>query len=157
MNAYGQHRAKVLSEFETIDGYVKCCELGYPTEVLPNGKLRAGNDLTDCYWYSLIELDLGELRGELRRGRLVLTPNKFPYDLAQGIEHYILWRVGCSDDDDGGVQLSPETIARYIDEESGLKANSQQIRYFFMPQALKSMPEIPHCHLVVLLKWMLIF
>lgn len=70
-----------------------------------------------------------------------LVPNDFPYYMANGLEHWVLWKLGgpCSDED---VARAKQELVR----EHGLDAN--QIIHWVNPPNLQSLPAIDHVHII---------
>ncbi len=73
---------------------------------------------------------------EPRGTRLVLRPNDFPYNLASGLRHDVLWSEG--------GPLDEVAIAAYI----ALNFAGHETLHFVNPPALQSVPTIFHVHII---------
>ena len=70
--------------------------------------------------------------------QVVFVKNDFPYNLAPGIEHYLLWSTH---------DLSDEEIEAYL--EAHPVAGCEARLVFVNPQELQSIPEIRHAHVLL--------
>lgn len=68
----------------------------------------------------------------------VLVPNNFPYYTADGIEHWVLWKLGevCSDED---IEEAKGTLSERFGDD---------MIHWVNPPHLKSLPEIDHVHIL---------
>lgn len=69
---------------------------------------------------------------------IVFRENDFPYNLDEGIKHYLLW---------SNQDLSPLDIEECIKEHT---AGAIETLWFINPVQLKSIPELWHAHVMVL-------
>lgn len=76
------------------------------------------------------------LRGA-RRGSPVLVPNRFPYWVAPGIEHWVLWSLS-------GPVHSAAAIRAAITAQRPSWA--REVTWFENPPAAKTIPELWHIH-----------
>jgi len=77
--SYQLHKIKVLRKWESLEDYCKVKILKWGYFKLPNGKYKANHYIF----------------GWKKEG---LTLANFPYFLEEGVEHYILWLIGYSDE-----------------------------------------------------------
>lgn len=76
---------------------------------------------------------------DIESGRVVVfRKNDFPYNLDNGVEHFLLW---------SNQDLSPDEIDVYIQENTH---GALDTLYFINPAELKSIPELWHAHVMVL-------
>jgi len=118
--------------------------------------------------------EVGEKGDErrLRPQRRIVVRNDFPYYFEDGIEHWCLWKLGCTDDanyddNDGGPEDQGEVTEKDIEwaqRQLVLDGNSSlnsavrnrgvivDTLYWVNPPHLKSVPGIDHAHILCLRK-----
>lgn len=78
---------------------------------------------------------------EISQVRKKLCPNDFPYYMADGIEHWCLWKL-CEDITNDDVEEAKEDIRRRHGDELDFLT-------WRNPPHLKSLPDIDHIHLLI--------
>jgi hypothetical protein len=107
---------------------------------------RKGIDATYCSFADYVKINLLQWQAVMRDGkyvaratrsskRSVLMLNEYPYHLAPGITHAVLWST---------VPLSPSTIIRRIRREF-----DGQFVWFTNTYHRQSIPSLWHCHVMV--------
>lgn len=74
--------------------------------------------------------------------RICLARNDHPYFFEDGVEHWVLWKLGSLAVREDEVLAA----AKRLQEEIGV----QRLTWFQNPPALMSIPEIQHAHIIVL-------
>jgi len=78
--------------------------------------------------------------------RTVLVPNDFPYSMAPGIHHYILWKWG--------GDVTPEEIDQakldFKNDNYSDHTKVIDVLHWINPPHLKSLPDIDHVHILTL-------
>jgi hypothetical protein len=161
---YAQHRELVREEYWSLEDYIKIHELGfeYQMEMETGRKMakttRGRNFDSSSLFAASSPSPSSSAWIAFERGGLLLTKNKFPYDLDPSIDHYLLWKIPSfsstlSSEEQGEQEeqkpLDISMIEKFL-MESGLRNNSKNIRYFFNPPRLQSVQGVPHCQLMVL-------
>ena len=70
---------------------------------------------------------------------VVFRKNDFPYNLEEGVEHFLLW---------SNQDLSPDEIDTYIQEHT-VSLDPLDTLWFVNPTELKSIPDLWHAHVMV--------
>lgn len=82
------------------------------------------------------------IRSPAQQGRLLLATNDFPYNFEDGIQHFVLWKLG-------GAVLESEISDAISEIISKASPDPVECVSYVNPLALKSIPEIDHAHILV--------
>lgn len=124
---YEVFRYHLRRQYKSVIDYILISKLGF----------EKAKHQEDGLWQATPQLK------DFDQVRKVLAPNDFPYYMAHGILHYVLWKTkeNINDEDVIGAR---EDLHRMMDLEDTL--------YWVNPPHLKSLPEIDHVHFLCLLK-----
>ena len=80
--------------------------------------------------------------------RTVLSLNDFPYYFDEGIEHWVVWKLGGGisviEIDNGKMQILTEAGCSNME----LINDSSVFLHWLNPPELKSLPDVDHCHIL---------
>jgi hypothetical protein len=120
---YEIFRYHLRRQYKSVIDYILISKLGFE-KVQTNG-----------LWQALPQLkDFGEVRK-------ILVLNDFPYYMAYGITHYVLWKTNENVTEED-IEEAQEDLKTMMDVEDML--------YWANPPHLKSLPEIDHVHFLCL-------
>jgi hypothetical protein len=129
--AYQQHRLQVLAEYKSLPDFILYSKFQQARQWNP-----------DIHkWY--VPAPKPSFH-DPPHAKVVLVPNDFPYFVAEGIEHWVLWKRG----GDGTIhpgEINQATLSTF----SSACNISNRILYWENPPHLKSLPEIDHVHILV--------
>ena len=122
---YRQHRLQVKETYDSMYDYIIHSKFQLPREY---------NQDTNR-WRVLVSDDDGTWED-----RTVLVPNDFPYFTADGIDHWVLWKLGGTVDQEDVKQALASLHHDW---------NLSDTIYWENPPHLKSLPDIDHIHILV--------
>lgn len=120
-----------------------CTKFKFPVE--DDGKKKRSKP-TFVEWQTMMKSGCAERH---EKNRTVLSMNDFPYYFDEGIEHWIVWKLG-------GDNISLDEIKNGkmdILKDAGFSnmdlINDRSVfLHFLNPTGLKSLPEIDHIHIL---------
>ena len=126
----------IMEHYASIGDYIKISKLDVESCDDGSGKLAS----------------TGKRLENARTSSLVLLKNDFPYHFESNIQHYVLWKYAATSDYGIGISdcLSTAEIewgAQQLSES--LFPLHVEIQHWINPEALKSIPDVDHCHFVV--------
>ncbi len=117
---YTQHRLECLQTYDSIYDYILHSKFNLSRE-----------------WNS--QSSRWRVPWDANESHIALVPNDFPYFIAPGIEHWVLWKLGGKVTDG---ELNQSISMLYIDHQI------QDTIYWENPPHLKSLPDIDHFHIL---------
>lgn len=145
---YQKARSKIESEWESIYDYILCTKFNFPInndEVHNSEKKRSKPTLEE--WRSMLKKS-GNDRADDDNTRIVLSLNDFPYYFDQGIEHWLVWKLGgeinIDEIDSGKMDILKQACCPNME----LIHDKSVFLHFLNPPNLKSLPDVDHVHIL---------
>jgi len=131
---YEIYKRDLLHKWNSVMDHVICTKFPDTFQAVQDdndGRLRAHPPLAEA----------AAAASSRNSSQTALVPNDFPYYMADGLEHWVLWKLGgpCSDED---VAQAKRDLVR----EHGWDAH--QMIHWVNPPNLQSLPAIDHVHLI---------
>jgi hypothetical protein len=128
--SYKHSVRELRSRWKSIDDYILCSKFNFePLKEEDTGRL--------CAYPSLSEFQ------ETQMSVTAVSPNDFPYFVANNVEHFVLWKLGgpCTEHD----------VARAMNNIQCQRANQMiDFIYWTDPEELKSSPDIQRVQILCL-------
>ena len=145
---YQKARLKIKSEWESIYDYILCAKFNFPInndDVHNSEKKRSKPTMEE--WRSMLKKS-GNDKAADDNTRIVLSPNDFPYYFDQGIEHWLVWKLGgeinIDEIDSGKMDILKKACCSNME----LIHDRSVFLHFFNPPSLKSLPDVEHVHIL---------
>jgi hypothetical protein len=131
---YGKERQILLERYDTMYDHILCSKFKFDRVV----------DDVSGKWKAVVKEytpPLGDLSE--KKPMMVLLPNDFPYFVESGIEHWVLWKLQCN--------ITQDDVDHAVQELKDKYHHGDEIETIWWenPQALKSLPDIDHIHILV--------
>jgi len=140
---YCKARSKIKDEWESIYDYLLCTKFQFLAEEGAGQKKRSKPTFEE--WRSMMKLGKNDMHNKTRT---VLCLNDFPYYFEEGIEHWVVWKLGedvsIGEIEDGKMEILKEagcSNKEFINDTS-------VFLHWLNPPELKSLPDVDHTHIL---------
>lgn len=140
---YERFKLQLRRKWRSMMDYVLCDKFDIESMVDPETSLRYAVDRKDLQTSPSAAVAVDNDYDSVKQARLKLTRNDFPYYLDEGIEHWILWKLGGSPISEQEILNAKTKLAARSTEEINM-----DFLHWINPPHVQSLPGIDHVHIL---------